>query len=669
MLFDNLHWIDPSSREFLDRLIERLANWPVLLLTIFPPEFQPPWTGQPHVMTLTLPRLDRRDTAEMVAHIAGNWKLPLETVEEISERTDGVPLFVEELTKAVLESGVHGAAVLSSAPQQTLSVPATLHASLMGRLDRLGPRAKEVAQTGAAIGREFGYRLLASTIDLPEPELLQALDRLTTSGLLFSRGTPPQSNYTFKHALVQDATYGTLLHGRRQQMHLRLVATLEDRFPEIVSAQPALLAQHCATAGLTEKAADYCLKAGHQAVVSSAMTEAITQLRKGLGLPDCPARQQQELDLRIVFSRALMAVRGFSAADVDENPAQAQALAEQLNRANDLVPLMSHNWMFRLGRSEHRLGLRLIEQIELIGESQNDDYTKCMLCSMRGTTFYYLGNFVAARAHLEQSVGYADLSRPGLRGVELWAAVLSFLALSLAILGYIEQGRSQMEQALSQARRRGHVLTLVYVLQFSTLFAGLIRSPTAHIEELLALSTEHGLQHYLVTGMVCRGRSLVVIGRAQEGLALLKQGWLAELNRIGLVLGMSSLLTWFAEAHVMLGQHAEALNCLAEAARTVETTDERVNEASLHRVWVDLLNSKGDQPAAEDHYRQAIAVAERQSARLFQVRASVSLALLWRDQGKRAEARDLLGPIYQWFTEGFDAPDLRDAKALLDELA
>ena len=210
MMFDDLHWIDPSSRELLDRMIERVADWPVLLLAMFRPEFQPPWTGQPHVTMLTLARLDRRDTAAMVANVAGNAALPAEIVEEIAERTDGVPLFVEELTKAVLESGAQAPAALSSVPHPALSVPATLHASLMARLDRLGPAAKEVAQTGAAIGREFGYGLLASITDLPEPQLREALDRLTNAGLLFVRGTPPQSSYIFKHALVQDAAYGTL---------------------------------------------------------------------------------------------------------------------------------------------------------------------------------------------------------------------------------------------------------------------------------------------------------------------------------------------------------------------------------------------------------------------------------------------------------------------------
>ena len=412
MMFDDLHWIDPSSRELLDRVIERIADWPVLLLAMFRPEFQPPWIGQPHVTMLTLARLDRRDTAAMVANVAGNAALPAEIMEEIAERTDGVPLFVEELTKAVLEAGAQAPAALSAMPHAALSVPATLHASLMARLDRLGPAAKEVAQTGAAIGREFGYELLASVADLPEPQLREALDRLINAGLLFVRGTPPESSYIFKHALVQDAAYGTLLRSRRQGLHTRIVAILEDRFPEIVLAQPALLAQHCAAAGLAEKAVTYWLKAGQQALARSAMAEGVAQLRKGLdvlaGLPDGPWRRQQELDLQIALGSALTATKGWGTADVGETLARARALAEQLDRPEHLVPLMVGQWGFHLVRAEHRLALSLGEQLEKIGQARNDVAVQLLGRRTQGATRFLLGEFVVARALLERCMGLAD---------------------------------------------------------------------------------------------------------------------------------------------------------------------------------------------------------------------------------------------------------------------
>jgi len=546
----------------------------------------------------------------------------------------------------------------------------------MARLDRLGPAAKEVAQTGAAIGREFGFGLLASTIDLPDPQLRDALDRLANAGLLFVRGTSPDSTYLFKHALVQDAAYGTLLRSRRQQLHARIAATLEDRFPEIVVAQPALLARHCAEAGLGERAVGYWLKSGRQAMAGSAMVEAAAQLRKGLNmlaaLPDSPWRQQPELDLQIALASALTATKGAGTEDVGEALARARALAEQLDRAEHLVPLIVAQRTFRSMRGEHRLALPLGEQLEQIGEARNDAGAHLLGRYMHGITRCLLGEFVAARALLERSMGLSD---PAHRTVgaglpyDPYAAMLTWLALTQACLGYIDQARSRMDEALSEARRLEHVHSLANVLWFANWLDWLTCSPMVHLEEMLALSTEHGFPFYFGWAQAFRGRSLIALGQAKDGLVLVTQG-LAELRRTGSGVLLPVPFTWLAEAHVLLGQPAEAQNCLAEAARIVEATDERFAEAEvLHRVPGDLLNAAGDRSGAERNYRQAIAVAERQSAKLFQLRASVSLARLWRGQGKRTEARDLLGPIYSWFTEGFDAPDLKDAKALLDELA
>ena len=671
MMFDDLHWIDPSSRELLDRLIERVADWPVLLLGMFRPEFQPPWTGQPQVTTLTLTRLDRRDTAAMVANVAGP-ALSIEIMEEIAERTDGVPLFVEELTKAVLEAGTQ-AVTLSALPHPTLSVPATLHASLMARLDRLGSAAKDVAQTGAAIGREFEYGLLTSLTDLPEPQLRGALDRLTNAGLLFVRGTPPKSTYIFKHALVQDAAYGILLRSRRQLLHTRIAATLEDSCPDIVLAHPALLARHCAAAGLAEKAVAYWLKAGQKETDRSAMTEAFAQLRKGLdvlaGLPDGQWRQEQELDLQTALGWALTATKGYSVPEVEATLGRASTLAQQLDRPEHLVPLIFGQFWFHNVRSEHRLALALGEQLEQIGEVRNDAAVTFFGRYAVGVVHLYLGELAAARAVLQRCVGLADPGRltTELLSVDPYLAMLTFLAPALAYLGYIDQARSRMDEALSEARRLKHVFTLVLTLTMASWLDWLTRSPM-HTEEALALTAEHGFPVFLSFARTCHGRSLIALGQAEEGLALVKQG-LAEFRAAGSVVNSPMYLAFHAEAYAMLGQPAEGLNCLAEAALFVEATEERIQEAELHRMRGDLLNAAGDHSGAEWHYRQAIAVAERQSAKLFQLRASTSLARLWRDQGKRVEARDLLGPIYNWFTEGFDAPDLKDAKALLDELA
>jgi tetratricopeptide (TPR) repeat protein len=600
--------------------------------------------------------------------------LPPEIVAEIAERTDGVPLFVEELTKAVVESGAQAFAALSLTPHEASAVPATLHALLMARLDRLEAAAKEVAQKAAVIGRHFSYGLLASITDLPVSQLREALDQLTNAGLLFVRGTPPEASYLFKHALVQDAAYGTLVSNRRQLLHAQVAAALEESFPEIVQAQPALMAQHCARAGLAEKAVAHWLKAGRQALARSAMTEAVAQLRKGLdvlaGLPDGPWRQQQELDLHITLRPALAATKGWATAEVAETLARARVLAEWLDRAEHLVLLIWGQWGFHSVRAEHRLALAVGEQIEKIGKARNNTAAQLFSRFLQGASRLQLGDFVAARALLERSMDLADPAhRPiGQVPADSYAGALAFLAMTLAYLGYLDQARSRMDEALSEARQRGRVLTLVLVLDYADLLNGITGSPMVHWEEFLTLSAEHGLRHYLAWGLIHRGRSLIGSNQAQQGLALLAQG-LADLRATGCVTGTARVFTWLAKAHAVLGQSAEELNCLTEAARIVETTEERVYEAEVvHQVPGDLLNAAGDRSRAERQYRQAIAVAERQSARLFQLRASTSLARLWRDQGKCTEARNLLSPIYNWFTEGFDAPDLEDAKALLDEL-
>ena len=506
------------------------------------------------------------------------------------------------------------------------------------------------------------------------PQLHEALDRLVNSGLLFVRGTPPQSSYIFKHALVQDAAYGTLLRSRRERLHARVAATLEDRFPEIVQAQPALLAQHCSEAGLAEQAVAYCLRAGQQALARSAMMEAAAQLRKGLkvlaSLPDSQWRQQQELDLQTALGSALTATAGWATAEVAETLARARSLAEQLDRPEHLVPLMVGQWAFHFARAEHRLGLELGKQLEQTGETRNDVATQLLGRFFHGLSRCHLGEFVAARALLERCGELADPAHRTIGGsaFDPYAMMLTYLALTLANLGYIDQARSRMDEALLEARRLKHVYTLAVVLHQANWFDWLTRSPTVHNQEFLAVTTEHGFA-YLGWALAYRGRALIELGQAHEGLALLTRG-LAERQSTGAIINTPVLLTWLAEAEALLGQFAEARNRVAEAVRFVENTDERINEAEfLHRVPGDLLYAAGDKSEAERHYRQAIAVAERQSAKLFQLRASASLARLWRDQGKRAEARDLLGPIYHWFTEGFDAPDLKDAKALLDALA
>jgi predicted ATPase len=333
MIWEDVHWSDPTTRESLDLLIDRVPTLRVLVMLTFRPEFTPPWIGRPHVTMLTLNRLPRQQRAEMIASLTGGKTLPREIADQIVDRTDGVPLFIEELTKTVVESGIvteAGDRYAVAGPVGTLAIPTTLHGSLLARLDRLAP-TRELAQIGAALGRQFSYELIRAVAQMPQQQLDESLTQLVRAELVFRRGTPPDAEYTFKHALVQDAAYDTLLRSRRQQLHGRIAATLEQEFPESVEIQPELLARHCAEAGLIEKAVMFWCKAGQQAIERGAMTEAVAQLRKSLslisGLPDNVARQEQELDVQIMLGRALGAANGLSAPEPGEAPQHADGYA------------------------------------------------------------------------------------------------------------------------------------------------------------------------------------------------------------------------------------------------------------------------------------------------------------------------------------------------------
>jgi predicted ATPase len=449
MVIEDAHWIDPTSLELLDLTVDRVTTMPVLLIITFRQEFAPRWTGRPHVTLLSLNRLPPPQRAEMIIRVTSGKRLPKEVADQIIDRTDGVPLFIEELTKAVVESGIiqatKGEYVVKDAVSP-LSIPTSLHASLLARLDRLAP-VREVAQLGAAIGRQFSHELISALALMSQQRLDDALSQLVGAELIFQSGTPADAIYTFKHALVQDAAYSTLLRSRRQQLHAHIAATLERQFPDIVSTQPQLMAQHCAEAGLTDKAIGYSLKAGQQAVARSAMAEAAAQLQKGLKLiaaiADSHSQQQYELDLQMALGPALLATKGFAASEVGDTFARARTLAEQLDRAEYQVPLLYGLRLYHTVRSEFGLGLSIADEMTQIGEARADRAVQLLGLRCRGEVNLYMGDFVGARALFEQCDEMRD---PTIRAVyatfaaeEQYTLMLGQLAVTLMFLGHIDQ--------------------------------------------------------------------------------------------------------------------------------------------------------------------------------------------------------------------------------------
>jgi predicted ATPase len=678
---EDAQWIDPSSRELLDRTVELVAILPVLLLITFRPEFQFGWNEKSHVSAMVLNRLGQSAGAALIRSVAGNRALPSEVVNEIAERTDGVPLFVEELTKAVLEAGgAEVARVVSAAPLPALAVPPTLHASLMARLDRIGPVGKEVAQVGAAIGREFSYDLLAAIAQRSERELRTALDRLIGAGLVFRRGEPPDASFLFKHALVQDAAYGTLLRGQRRELHARIAHVLEDRLATTAEAQPEILAHHFGNAGLIEKAVSYWQEAGERSKARSAMAEAIGQMRKALDLlsqlPDNPQRQRTELELQLALGGALIAATGHATDETGHAYARARRLCELLNDTPHLLKALWGEFVHYHVRAEVNRSHRAAEELLYLAGQQND--TAALVAGHRavGDSWLHRGQLDWARAHLERGLALYDPAQQRsltvLFAENARVAMLSFLSLTLGLLGFAEQARLRSTEALAEARELSHPISLAFALSVACRLHFVLAEPCTVLrraEELIDLTTEHGFAFFLAMGTTYRGWTLIEAGDATVGMDWLRRG-IEGFRASGAAWILPFYLSQLATAHAKMGQPEVGLGQLSEALALTDKSGVRWFEAELYRRRGELLRTAhpGATAEAEADIHRAITIARQQDAKLWELRAAASLARLWRDQKRPDEARSLLAPVYGWFTEGFETPDLQEATALLDEL-
>jgi class 3 adenylate cyclase/predicted ATPase len=688
VILEDAHWVDPTSLEAFGRTIDRIKTLPVLLIVTFRPEFNAPWVGQSHVTSLTLNRLGEREAVAIIAHLAGKRELPPDVIAEIVERTDGIPLFVEEMTKAVLEAEGDGAArrAVATVPSSALAVPASLHASLMARLDRLGP-AKEVAQIASAIGREFSHALLASVVRKPEAELGSALDRLIQAGLLFRHGVPPHASYLFKHALVQDAAYGTLLREPRRALHACIAETLESQFAETAESRPEILAHHCTEARLIEKAASLWGKAGQQSLMHSALAEAAAQFSRALAqistLPGTPRRRREQIELQAALITPLIHTKGHAAPETKAVAERARLLIEHAEALGEPPedPLLLFSVLYGFWATNYVAfngdAMRdLAAQFLALAEKQGATAPLMIGHRLVGTSLVLMGDIAQGRWYLDQAVALYDpaehRSLATRFGQDVGVANLSYRSLALWLLGYPEAALRDSDDALKNARELDQAATLLYALYCAAVpwtLCGNLTAASARAQELVALAEEKGFSFWQADAIINQGIVLAAAGRALNAIEILIAGMTAR-RRTGATFWMPLYLPYLARAHAELGQFEEAWRCIGEATTAAETTMETWCEAEIHRTAgeVTLLSPEPDTAKAQAHFARALAVARKQQAKSWELRAAMSMARLWRDQGKRQQARDLLAPIYDWFTEGFDTLDLKQAKALLSEL-
>jgi class 3 adenylate cyclase/predicted ATPase len=686
MLFEDAHWSDPTSLEVLGRVVDRIGSLGVLLIVTFRPEFEPPWIGRPHVTSLSIGQLAPRDIGAMIDRIVGNKVLPANIRRDIIERTDGIPLFVEEMTKAVLEAEGETEAqrTVAAAPPQGVAVPASLHASLMARLDRLGS-AKEVAQIGASIGREFSHSLLASVVRKPQAELEAALDRLIVAGLLFRHGVPPRAMYLFNHALVQDAAYSTLLRERRRAIHTRIVETLESQFTEIAESQPELLARHSTEAGLIEKAAGLWGSAGQRSLARSALIEAADQLAKALGqfatLPGTAALRRQQIKLQVALINTLFHVKGYAAPETKAAAEQARLLIEQAEGLGEppedpllLFSVLYGFWVANYVKFDGDVMLELASQFLALAEKQATTAALLMANRVVGISLLCTGNFARSRTHFDRAIALYDPveHRPLATrfGQDVRVVVLCYRSWPLWMLGHPEAALADSMTALRDARELEQASTLMnslFITSLTHICCGNYVAAKMQADELVTLANEKGAVFWKTAGTLFQGCVSVLTGNPSDAIRLISSG-ITAWRATGSTMWVPLYLTHLAKAHAAFGQFDDAWRCMSEAMTTIETTRETWYEAEVNRTAGDiaLLSPQHDAAKAEAYFERALSVARKQKARSFELRTATSLARLWREQGKRQQARDLLAPVYDWFTEGFNTYDLTEAKALLD---
>jgi predicted ATPase/class 3 adenylate cyclase/DNA-binding winged helix-turn-helix (wHTH) protein len=687
MLFivEDLHWIDPSTLEWLGLLIDRVPTTHILTLMTCRPTFQAPWWGRAHVTSLTINRLLPQQVAQMAQIIVGADVLPADFLDQIVTRTDGVPLFVEEVTRFMLASQqLHGQAEEAFATAlSAVTIPTTLHDLLMARLDQMGA-AKGTAQLAATIGREFGFALLQAVASVDETALRQDLRRLVDAELLYQRGVGAQATYVFKHTLIQEAAYTSLLRRTRQHYHQWIAQALDRQSSEEATVQPELVAHHYTEAGLHAQALPCWQKAGQQARERSAHAEAMAHLTKALELlttlPDTPERARQELSLHIALGATLAVTKGYGNTEVERVYSRARELCQQTEETIQLFPVQWGLWTCYIVQAKQQLAREVGTQLLSLSQHVQDSTFLLEAHLSLAGSLHDLGEFTPARNHWDHSLAYYDRQQHRSHimhfGMDLGVFSRALMSHTLWHLGYPDQALTRSHEALALAEEHAHPFSQAIALAYAVMlhqFRHEQHTVYEHADTALALCAEQGFAYYLVWGTIMQGWSLMVQGQREAGIEQMRQG-LAALRSTGAKRALPYYLALLAEGYGAVGQTDEGLCVLAEAFAEVATTAERRWEAELYRLQGELLlRAEGRRRKVEGTpeacFRQALAVARQQQAKALELRAAVSLSRFWQQQGKRDAARQLLAEIYGWFSEGFDTRDLQEAKVLLEHLA
>jgi predicted ATPase/class 3 adenylate cyclase len=682
-VIEDVHWADPTTIELISRSIELIKSAPILMVVTFRPEFAPPWLDHPHVTMLQLARLDREQAGAMVFDVSGGKMLPPEIFEQILSKTDGVPLFVEELTKTVLELGLLQDAgdhyVIAGTPP-TLSIPATLHDSLMARLDRLA-RVKDIAQIGAAIGREFSYRLLAAVASEPKAQVEEALAQLVAAELISVRGDPPDCIYTFKHALVQDAAYGSLLRAKRQELHGRIADVLKQHLPRTAATQPELMAHHLAQAGRTESAIGYLRIAGQHAIQRSANAEAIGHLKRALdllqSLPANPEKSHTALELEVMLGQAMIAGRGYAARETREVLLRAKTHIDASTDPAQIFSVLYGIWACYYVGGEVEMQRAAAAEFLAEAERIGDRGAICLSHRALGTTYVQLGDFAAGRRHLERAHALYDPAlHAGLRyqyGQDIGAAAACYLCWALWHLGYVDQAAKIAADAIEHADAVSHPHTLVYTICHARGMLDIFRRrPTdtrTYARFVVSLCAEHGFPFWGAGGRILDGWATISKGRIYEGLMELRQGLNAWRHHTGARLWLPIFLALQAEGYAKAGESDKALRLIDEALAVSDETGERWALAEVLRMKAALLLAVGEKAdAIEALLVRSLEIARQQQARCWELRTACDLARLWHARGRSAEALAVVSSSYDQFSEGHGTAELQDARALMETL-